>query len=248
MKDPSTGEQGADNKHGDWQRARRLPGVLLDGGDCPYLADRRFTLFYLTEAVDGAEYRKLLEQRFRRMGRHVYRPACSACDECRPLRIDIRDFHPRRDQRRCRQRNSDLRVNWAERHWDDERFDLYVRYQSAVHGDDPAELRRDCSLAEDGGIDGGELHARDDDGRLLAVSVIDRFDDALSGVYCYYDPEMPRRSLGTFMMLAEIDCCRQLGLRWLYPGFLVRGCGKMAYKARFRPHEVLEDGRWVRYE
>jgi arginine-tRNA-protein transferase len=117
-----------------------------------------------------------------------------------------------------------------------------------VHGDPPAELRRDRSLAEDGGIDGGELQARDAHGRLLAVSIIDDFDDALSGVYCYYDPGQPRRSLGTFMMLAEIDHCQRLGLRWLYPGFLVRSCQRMAYKSRFRPHEVLEDGRWVRYE
>ena len=74
------------------------------------------------------------------------------------------------------------------------------------------------------------------------------FDDALSSVYCYYDPDQSRRSLGTFMALSEIDYCRKHLLSWLYLGFLVRGCAKMEYKSRYKPHEVLEKGSWVRYE
>jgi len=53
--------------------------------------------------------------------------------------------------------------------------------------------------------------------------------------------------LGTFMALSEIDYCRLNHMTWLYLGFLVRGCAKMEYKARYLPHEVLEKGAWVRY-
>jgi arginine-tRNA-protein transferase len=103
-------------------------------------------------------------------------------------------------------------------------------------------------LLEDGGIAGGELHARDSDGQLMAVSVVDVFDDALSSVYCYYDPSQSRRSLGTFMILSEIAHCQAQNYRWLYLGFLVHGCRKMIYKARFLPHEVLDDDKWQRSE
>mgnify|MGYP000426787549 CR=1 FL=1 len=109
-------------------------------------------------------------------------------------------------------------------------------------------VRIDVPAFDDGGVPGGELHARDRDGRLIAVSVCDRFADALSSVYCYYDPELSARSLGTFMALAEIGFCHANDLRWWYLGFLVRGSPKMAYKARFCPQEVLEDGVWVRYD
>ena len=67
-------------------------------------------------------------------------------------------------------------------------------------------------------------------------------------MYCYYDPGQAERGLGTFMALAEITFCRQRQLRWWYLGFLVRNSPKMAYKARFLPQEVLEDGVWVRYD
>ena len=79
------------------------------------------------------------------------------------------------------------------------------------------------------------------------MSICDRFADALSSVYCYYDPALAKRALGTFMALQELALCREQGLRWWYVGFLVRGCAKMEYKARFLPHELLEGGRWVRY-
>src|ERR1043165_3701309 len=62
------------------------------------------------------------------------------------------------------------------------------RSQATIHGKPPEE-DGGSFLTEDGGIAGGELHARDADGRLVAVSVLDRFDDALSSVYCYYRSE-----------------------------------------------------------
>jgi arginine-tRNA-protein transferase len=129
---------------------------------------------------------------------------------------------------------------------DAERLELFTRYQSAVHGR-PVEEDAQGFLVVDGGIPGGELHARDHEGRLLAVSVCDTVGDALSSVYCYYEPDQRRRALGTFMVLSEIAQCRRLQLRWLYLGFLVRGCAKMEYKARFLPQEVLEAGVWVRH-
>ena len=100
-------------------------------------------------------------------------------------------------------------------------------------------------LVDDGCITGGELHARDADGVLLAVSVIDLVGDALSSVYCYYEPSQRRRGLGTYMALAEIAYARAHEIVWLYLGFYVDGCAKMAYKKRFGPAELLVDGAWI---
>lgn len=188
-------------------------------------------------------YRRLMDLRFRRAGPELYTPLCPGCRECRPLRVDVRRFAARADQRRCLRRNRDLAVEFAARGLDDERWALYRRYQTVVHDQrehgDPRPF-----LVEDGGVAGGELHARDAGGRLLAVSVVDQFADALSSVYCYWEPEQARRGLGTFMALAEIAWARGEGLDWWYPGFWVPGCAKMAYKARYRPHQVLDEGEW----
>ena len=46
-------------------------------------------------------------------------------------------------------------------------------------------------------------------------------------------------------MLWLVEECRRLGAPWLYLGYHVAGSPSMAYKAGFRPHEILgDDGRW----
>ncbi len=219
-----------------------LHGQVVDAGPCPYLPDRRFRVF---QAVSReADYRLLMDHRFRRAGAVFYRPMCEGCQACQPIRMEVAAFKPRRDQRRVGIRNQDLTVTWVPRGIDDERSTLYRRYQQAVHGEaDPHEPTH--LLLEDGGVPGGELHARDPEGRLIAVSVCDRIGDALSSVYCFYDPDLRARSLGVFMALAEIAHAQATGLRWWYPGFLVMGCTKMEYKARYQPAEVLDEwGVW----
>jgi arginine-tRNA-protein transferase len=225
-----------------------ITGAIYQCGPCPYLPGREFHAFQPDDSALAASlYRQLMDLRFRRSGAALYAPVCPGCDACRPIRVDTAAFLPRRDQRRCAARNADLTVTWQNRGWDQERADLYARYQAQVHDRTPGEDTAD-SLATDGGIPGGELHARDASGRLVAVSVCDRFADALSSVYCYWDPDFAPRRLGTFMALAEIAFCRQQNLPWLYLGYLVEACGKMAYKARFLPHDVLIAGQWVRHD
>jgi arginine-tRNA-protein transferase len=222
-----------------------MDGVLVDCGECPYLPGRRFHAFH-PMAWRADDYRTLVDRGFRRSGAHLYRPLCPHCDACRTVRVDCPAFTPRTDQRRTRARNADLTVTAQPRGLDDERRELYRRYQASVHAreaDDPTPF-----LLADGGQPGCELHAREAAGRLLAVSVLDVWDDALSSVYCYYDPAARRRGLGTFLALAEIAHAVATGRRWLYLGFLVRGCAKMEYKARYLPQEELVDGRWVRRE
>lgn len=221
----------------------RLAGVVVDVGDCPYLPDRRFHAFYATDPVDAALYRRLMDQRFRRNGELIYTPQCPGCQACTPLRVAVAAFRPRHDQRRCARRNADLAVSWCERGLDDERRGLWSRYQTTIHddaaGDDPTRF-----LCTDAGIPGGELHARDAAGRLLAVAVCDVLGDAWSSVYCYWEPAERRRGLGTFMALAELAAAAAQGCTWWYPGFWVAACPTMAYKARFGPHQVRVDGHW----
>ena len=40
---------------------------------------------------------------------------------------------------------------------------------------------------------------------LIAVSLCDRLSDGVSMVYSFYDPDMPARSLGTYMILDHVN-------------------------------------------
>lgn len=222
---------------------RSLRGALVDAGPCPYLPGRQFHAFHAAEVVDAELYRTLLDNRFRRNGSMFYAPMCPGCTACQPIRVAVEGYLPRRDQRRIWRRNTDLTFVWQDRGCDDERLTLWRKYQSAIH-DDHNDERPDRFLTDDEGIPGGELHARDAEGRLVGVALCDVIGDAWSSVYCYWDPAQRSRGLGTVLAMAEIATARDQGLRWWYPGFWVAGCAKMTYKARFGPAEVLVEGHW----
>jgi arginine-tRNA-protein transferase len=82
------------------------------------------------------------------------------------------------------------------------------------------------------------------EGQLAGVAIVDRSAHALSAVYCYYDPQLSRLSLGTYSILKQLELCRQWGLRYLYLGLFIAECSSMRYKASFLPHERLVRGRW----
>ena len=85
-------------------------------------------------------------------------------------------------------------------------------------------------------------------GPLLAVCLTDRLADGLSLVYSFYDPDIARRSLGSFVILDHIDKARRLGLPHVYLGYWVEGSKKMGYKASYLPQERLGLHGWARVE
>ena len=81
-------------------------------------------------------------------------------------------------------------------------------------------------------------------GRLIGGCLTDRLGDGLSAVYSFYAPELERQSLGTYAILWLVERARAENLPYVYLGYWVPESRKMAYKARFRPCEVLMGGTW----
>ena len=64
-------------------------------------------------------------------------------------------------------------------------------------------------------------------------------------MYSFFSTDMDQRSLGTYAVLWLIAHAVALGLPHVYLGYWVEESRKMAYKAKFRPSEILRGGQWL---
>lgn len=218
--------------------------------DCSYLEQQQAVTLFLdpAEPIDEEVYGRLSELGFRRSGDHLYRPHCPRCKACVPARIPVELFTPNKQQKRIYKRNQDLQVERRPPRLTDEIYQLYSRYINTRHADGdmypPSEQQFSSFLVSDSPF--CEFNEFRLDGRLLAVAVTDRLANGLSAVYTFFDPDEPRRSLGRYAILWQIEEARHSELPALYLGYWIRNCRKMNYKTEYRPLEMLISQRWVR--
>ena len=216
---------------------------------CSYLEEQEATTLFVDprQQMDKTLYSNLSLLGFRRSGNHVYRPHCTHCDACIPARIPVDNFEAKRGQRRSLSRNSDLRVVRSEDIRDDEAYDLYRRYIEQRHSDGdmypPDREQYESFLNNAWNCTSYYRFYRQD--TLLGVAVVDELVDGLSAIYTFFDPEEKKRGLGSFAILWQIGKTREMGLEYLYLGYWIRDCQKMAYKAEFRPLELYVNSRWT---
>ena len=222
---------------------------IVQDHPCPYLTDQvAKTRYRLHEGCTEKQYLAMLERGWRRFGLTFFRPTCAACSECRSLRVDVETFAPNRSMRRNLRENDDLDVSFQPASLTVEHLELYGRYHDDMHHRrewterDAAPADYFQTFVQGQGSWGHELLVRLH-GQLVCVALLDVLaPKAFSAVYCYYDPRLRHRGLGVFAVLTEIAKARQEGIPHVYLGYLIEDNRSMRYKAKYRPHEIL-DGR-----
>lgn len=215
---------------------------------CGYLPDRRASSLFVDPQLplDMRRYSALVRLGFRRSGRYVYRPHCAGCAACRPARVPVARFHPDRSQRRNLRNNAGLEIVRRDDAFRDSHYRLYQAYQQRRHpGGSMADADRDAFhgflTAPWTDTEFCEFRA---DGELACVAVYDRLDDGLSAVYTFYSAAAEQRALGKFAVMWLIGEARRRGLEYVYLGYWIEACPKMAYKADFAPLQVHDGARW----
>ncbi|MFN3846925.1 MAG: arginyltransferase [Paracoccaceae bacterium] len=222
---------------------------------CPYLEGRMERKLFTS--LQGEHAQKLNDtlskQGFRRSQNVLYRPSCSECAACLSARIRVADFVPSRTQRKVMRRAAHLRRNATSPWATEDQFHLFRRYLDARHADGgmaDMDIFEFAAMIEETPIKSRviEYTHRDDAGErgvsLAAVCLTDVFDDGLSMVYSFYDPDLEGLSLGTHLILDHIAIAREAGLPYVYLGYWVPGSRKMGYKAGFSALEIYKGGRW----
>jgi arginyl-tRNA--protein-N-Asp/Glu arginylyltransferase len=221
---------------------------------CPYLEGRieRRIVVELTDAlVQRGVFDELTRVGFRRSHGMMYRPACPACNACVPVRIPARDFKRSRNFQRVWRRNQDLAgIVLTDAAASAEQYDLFRQYQIGRHGGgEMAQMTMAdyVALIEDSCADTSLVEFRDAEENLVACLLYDFSSDGFSAVYSFFAPEMADRSLGSQVVLWLIEHARANDLPYVYLGYWIEDCRKMAYKKRFTPMERLSTNGWVQF-
>ncbi|TKB43746.1 arginyltransferase [Thalassotalea mangrovi] len=216
---------------------------------CNYLPEKKERLMVVMnhELLSNENYQRLLEAGFRRSGNQVYRPHCKNCDACESLRVPVQEFAPTRSQKRVLKINQDIEIQISSLE-KPTYYPLYKRYINAIHQDGgmyPANREQYNNFIFSKNISQLfiELYLEQ---KLVSVAVTDNLPNALSALYTFYDPDLPKRSLGILSILSQIKVAQQLQKNFLYLGYQIDDCSKMNYKSRYFPHQRLQGERWQR--
>lgn len=225
-----------------------LKFALTQPYQCNYLDDEKEQLL-VCMPPEGVMHKKyyewLITEGFRRSGDQVYRPHCGNCNACTSVRVLTHQFKPTRSQKRVLSKAKDWTFGFVTS-LTDEHYRLYESYISARHADGtmyPPSKPQFIQFVQCNWHPAQYLEARHK-GQLVALAVTDIFEQAFSALYTFFDPELAQYSPGTLMILQQIEHAKQHGKRYLYLGYQVDGCQKMAYKDKYLPQEQFINGKW----
>ena len=222
---------------------------------CPYVPGRtERKVFAELKGKDAGSMNEALGRiGFRRSQNVVYRPSCDFCQACISIRVVAQRFKPSATQKKLLKRHGDLEVHACEPWSTDEQWALLKRYLAARHpvgGMAGMDGHDYADMVEQSPVDTVIVEYREPSvdgrpGRLVGCCLTDKQSDGLSMIYSFYEPDSSlRRGLGSYIILDHITRAGRAGLPYVYLGYWIDGCDRMAYKKSFQPAEALMGGSW----
>ena len=216
--------------------------------DCGYLPDQLSTTLFVdpNAIITTDNYSDLSNLGFRRSGKNFYRPYCDNCNACTPIRVKVGSFRASKSQKRILKKNHSLKVQTLNAGFHEDHYLLYEKYLHSRHSDGemyPPSRSQYRSFLVDAHSSTQFLEFSLE-GELCAVAVCDQLNDGLSAIYTFFDPELSSYSLGKYAILWQIQEAQKRNLDYLYLGYFIKDCRKMAYKNQYSPFEARLNNQW----
>lgn len=202
--------------------------------------------------LEQAVFDQYLLRGWRLLGYSVIRHNFAICRGriCRTLPLRIRldqAFAFSKSQRQLLRRNADLRAECAPISLNTEKEQLFLRHTERFRDRQTLSLYSFLHRnAHDTPVTGLEYAIYEQD-RLIACSYFHLGETAMSGTYCFFDPDFDRRSLGSYTMLLELQMAQQLGKQYYYHGYCYDVPSQFDYKLNFNNLESMDwkTGAWT---
>lgn len=146
------------------------------------------------------------------------------------LRHPLREWHPGSTYKKLKKRNAAFRVEVDRLLISQEHTDLFKVYRAHQFLDTDADLRQSLfGPAASSPFDSWMINCYDGD-KLVAAGVFDRGEKAAAGIVSFYDPQYENFSLGKYLIYLKMLFCKEEGLEFYYPGYIMTGTPNFDYK------------------
>ena len=212
---------------------------------CSYLKDKEQTAHYKILSECSLSYCTTLTERgWRRFGRMFFRPICPDCDECKSIKIDVKNYEFSKSARRIIRKNSEITTIIQHPTVTKEHIDLFNKYHAYMHEKKGWDKNQtDAKNYFISFVNGYEEFGYEvlyfDKEKLIGVDLIDLLDNGLSSIYFYYDPDYSHLSLGKYSLYKQIMFAKSNEYEWIYLGYYVKECQSLSYKDQYKPYLTL---------
>jgi len=213
--------------------------------ECSYfpnlLSDMRYR--YINKCSTD-DYQNMLVHGWRRFGKMHFVPECETCTKCISMRICVKDYKFSSSEKRVLAKNKDTKMFIQNPTLSIDHLKLYDKYHAYMHAKknwsyvpiDPAEYNRSyvegkLSFARE------ILYVREE--KLVGVAISDILPKSISSIYCYYDHDYDKYSIGKYSILIQIKIAKELNIPYIYLGYWIKDHLSMGYKENYQPFEIL---------
>ena len=225
---------------------------------CSYLDGNKQTTHYKLIENCSQEYsQELIERGFRRFGKMYFRPICSDCDECKSIKIDVKNFKFSKSARRVLKKANAIRTYIQRPTLSHEHIRLFEKYHLHMQTKKGWEYSQTTpenyhNSFVSGHNDFGYEVLYFYENELIGVDLIDILPEGISSIYFYYDPDFAHYSLGKLSLYKQIQYAKKADKKWIYLGYYVKDCPSLSYKAEYSPFKTLqgrpnlhEEFKWI---
>src|SRR5688572_25717017 len=194
-----------------------------------------FAKAYLPEQLLPAELDTYLEQGWFRMGQTIFTTNfIHFKDEYYStiwLRIVLDELQDDTTEAKLFKRNANFRTEIRPATVTAEKEELYSRYRQPLSFQ-PSESLNNLLFGKT--VFGSVYNTYEvvvyDQDQLIAFGFFDRGEKSAAGIVSVYDPGYKKYSLGKYLIYQKIKYCREMKIRYFYPGYFVPGYALFDYK------------------